>query len=88
MPVPLFREDIWRIGHVLSRKGLIEAACQMRDVANDVDGEGGSESRAKEILDRLYFQDCFIDEALWHDLSARRDAPRPPIDPEVNQMRL
>ena len=70
----MFREDIWRIGHVLSRKGLIEAACQMRDVANDVDGEGSSELRVKEILDRLYFQDCFIDKALWHELSERHAA--------------
>ncbi len=67
----MFREDIWRIGHVLSRKGLIEAACQMRDVANAVDREGGSELRAKAILDRLYFQDCLIDEALWRDLRER-----------------
>ena len=70
----MFREDIWRIGHVLSRKGLIEAACQMRDVANDVDGEGSSKLRVKEILDRLYFQDCFIDKALWHELSERQAA--------------
>ena len=70
----MFREDIWRIGHVLSRKGLIEAACQMRDVANDVDGEGSSELRVKEILDRLYFQNCFIDKALWHELSERQAA--------------
>ena len=88
MTVPLFREDIWRIGHVLSRMGLIEAACQMRDVANDVDGEGGSELRAKEILDRLYFQDCFIDKALWHDLSEWQDDRRPPTDLEINQRRL
>ena len=70
----MYREDIWRIGHVLSRKGLIEAACQMRDVANDVDGEGSSELRVKEILDRLYFQNCFIDKALWHELSERQAA--------------
>ena len=68
--------------------GLIEAACQMRDVANDVDGEGGPELKAKEILDRLYFQDCFIDKAFWHDLSGRQDARRPPTDLEINQRRL
>jgi len=84
----LYREDIWRIGHVLSRKGLIEAACQMRNVANDVDGEGGSEFRAKEILDRLYFQDWFIDEALWYELSERLDARPSPIDLEINQRHL
>ena len=84
----MFRENIWRIGHILSRKGLIEAACQMRDVANDVDGEGGSELRAAEILDRLYFQDCFIDQALWHDLRERQDAWPPPIDLETNQRRV
>ena len=67
----LFREDIWRVGHVLSRTGLIEAACQMRDVANNFDGEAAATLRAKEILDRLYLQDCSIDEALWHDLSQR-----------------
>ena len=67
----LFREDIWRVGHVLSRTGLIEAACQMRDVANDFDGKAEATLRAKEILDRLYLQDCFIDEALWHDLNER-----------------
>ena len=43
----------------------------MRDVANAVDREGGSELRAKAILDRLYFQDCLIDEALWRDLRER-----------------
>ena len=67
----MFREEIWRLGHLLSRKGLIEAACQMRDVANDVDGKGRATCRAKEILDRLYLQDCSIDEALWHNLSER-----------------
>ena len=71
MVAPLFREEIWRIGHLLSRKGLIEAACQMRDLANDVDGEGEAALRAKEILDRLYLQECFIDEALWYDLNER-----------------
>ncbi len=71
MAAPLFREEIWRIGHLLSRKGLLEAACQMRDVANDVDGEGEAALRAKEILDRLYLQECFIDEALWNDLNEK-----------------
>ena len=71
MAAPLFREEIWRIGHLLSRKGLIEAACQMRDVANDVDGEGEAALRAKEILDRLYLQECFIDEALWYDFNEK-----------------
>ena len=57
------RADPVAPAHLLSRKGLIEAACQMRDVANEVDGEGEAALRAKEILDRLYLQECFIDEA-------------------------
>ena len=69
--IPLFQEDIWRIGHVLSRKGLIEAACQMRDVAKGVDGAEGAAISARRILDRLYLQEYLIDEALWHDLNER-----------------
>ena len=65
------RADPVAPAHLLSRKGLIEAACQMRDVANDVDGEGEAALRAKEILDRLYLQECFIDEALWYDLNEK-----------------
>ena len=65
------RADPVAPAHLLSRKGLIEAACQMRDVANDVDGEGEAALVAKEILDRLYLQECFIDEALWYDLNEK-----------------
>ena len=65
------RADPVAPAHLLSRKGLIDAACQMRDVANEVDGEGEAALRAKEILDRLYLQECFIDEALWYDLKEK-----------------
>ena len=71
MTAPVFQEEIWRIGHVLSRRGLIEAACQMRNVANGVDGEEGAAISTRGILDRLYLQECLIDEALWHDLNER-----------------
>ena len=60
---------VWLIGHTLSRKGLIDAACQMRDVANAWGDDGcDGESEAIGILDRLYHEDRFIDEALWQSL--------------------
>lgn len=62
-------KNIWLIGHTLSRKGLIDAACQMRDVANAWHDEGyDGELEAIGILDRLYYKDRFIDEALWQSL--------------------
>jgi hypothetical protein len=60
---------IWKIGHILSRRGLIGAACQMRDIAQmrGVEGYDG-EAEALRVLDRLYYENGFIDKETWQTL--------------------
>ena len=63
---------VWKVGHVLSRKGLIDAACQMRDAANSwSEDNDAARSEALGIVDRLYRTDSFIDESTWRELRDR-----------------
>ena len=55
--------NIWLAGHALSMRGLIDAACQTRDVANSDDDPEERLESAEDILDRLYYEDRSID---WH----------------------
>ena len=60
--------DIWLVGHALGMRGLIDAACETRDVANSPGGPGRRQQSAAEILDRLYYEDRSIDCSLWREL--------------------
>jgi len=60
--------NVWLVGHALSMRGLIDAACQVRDVANSQDERGRRLQLAGKILDRLYYEDRFIDWLAWIEL--------------------
>lgn len=67
------KRDIWLVGHALSMRGLIDAACQTRDVANSYDEDNARLRSAKDILDRLYYQDRSIDWHTWRELHRMLD---------------
>lgn len=60
--------NVWLVGHALSMGGLIDAAFQVRDVANSQDERGRRLQLAEKILDRLYYEDRFIDWLAWIEL--------------------
>jgi hypothetical protein len=67
-------KSVWKVGHVLSRKGLIAAACQMRDISQAWEQNPSlGKIEATQLLNELYLHEKSIDYLLWRELCSQID---------------
>ena len=66
---------IWKVGHILSRRGLIAEACELRFVSLDDDaGREAQRATATRVVDRL-LRGRSIDERLHGELASALESP-------------